>query len=290
MNLLAKFEELAEQLFTGVFKKSGDRLQPVEVAKELVKAMWKHKQISISKVYVPNVYRVYLHPQDWKPLVSFGDAFRLELSKYLFEEGEQSGYTFLTKPAVELYPDESIKPGELFIEVDFDDTITVDWADDQSDEFNDEGEMAGEKREARDDEIQSSCAERTAELSQPQQLEVTAIFNKFDQQESFSQIGSRNSCDYLEIIEGPDKGKSYVLDGDGFYLGRHFQCQFVLNDPEVSRRHLHIRRAANGWLIEDLGSTNGTYVNGVRIRKQVVYPGDKIRVGSTLLVLTAREP
>jgi hypothetical protein len=64
MSLLARFEEVAELLFTGMFKKNNTiRLQPVEIAKGLVKVMFKNKQVSISQVYVPNVYRVFLFPR-----------------------------------------------------------------------------------------------------------------------------------------------------------------------------------------------------------------------------------
>ena len=123
MSLLARFEGMAEFLFTGAFKKGAARLQPVEIAKELVKAMLRNKQVSISQVYVPNIYRVYLHSSDWGPLASFGDVFLIELSKYLFAEAGRYGYTFLTKPAIELHSDETVNPREMVVEVDFDDTV-----------------------------------------------------------------------------------------------------------------------------------------------------------------------
>lgn len=254
MNLLARFEGIAELLFTGAFKKNPARLQPVEIAKELAKAMFRNKQISISQVYVPNVYRVFLHADDWVPLASFGDTFLLELSKYLYAEGEKAGYTFLTKPSVELHSDETVKPRELFIEVDFDDSILVNWPEEEEEEeFADSEEVKNPP---------------------PQWLNFTSPSGE-----------SRNWEYFLEVIEGPDKGMVYELTRSALYVGRHAQCELVLNDIQVSRRHLKITQNDQGWLADDLGSTNGTMVNGQRITRQMIAPGDKIQVGQSTLVI-----
>ncbi len=257
MSLLARFEAVAERLFTGPFKKDSDRLQPVEIAKELTKSMLKHKQVSISLVYVPNIYRVFLNPQDWGPLASFGEAFLIELSKHLFAEGKRYGYTFLTKPQIELHSDDTVSQNEMFIEVDFDDSILVEW-DDETDVTDDE----------------------------PLWQEGTNISHapvpvNLDQAEK----QGRNSEYFLEIIEGADQGEKIPLAAETFYVGRHSQCQLVVSDAEVSRRHLKITPADGGWLVDDLGSTNGTVVNGQRINREKIAPGDRIKIGQTVLVI-----
>lgn len=263
MNLLARVEGMAEFLFTGAFKKGAARLQPVEIAKELVKAMLKNKQISISQVYVPNIYRVYLHSSDWGPLASFGDVFLIELSKYLFAEAGRNGFTFLTKPAIELHSDETVNPREMVIEVDFDDSIDVDWGD--------------EEKEEEEEEIETELDWR----------ESTTIF-KEGVKLNLSDQGpkGRNSEYFLEIIEGPDLGQSFPLkDAKEVFIGRHGQCELVLHDPEVSRRHLKISSEENGWWLDDLGSTNGSFVNGQRITHQKAAPGDRIQIGQSVLVI-----
>ena len=58
----------------------------------------------------------------------------------------------------------------------------------------------------------------------------------------------------------------------------------VLNDPNVSRRHAEIRHSGNAVVVTDLGSTNGTRVNGIPVREQHLASGDEITVGSTTLV------
>ncbi|MEA4900129.1 FhaA domain-containing protein [Desulfitobacterium sp.] len=264
MSLLARFEEVAEHLFTGVFKKNAARLQPVEIAKELVKAMYKNKQVSISQVYVPNVYRVYLHSSDWSPLASFGEAFLLELSKYIYAEGQRSGFTFLSKPSIELHADDTVKPCEMFVEVDFDDSIEVKWDADE------------EYEESDDDENNPSEAWRD-QTNILQGADLLALKDPLEQ--------GRKSPYYLEVLEGSDQGKRFPLKDDVIYIGRHSQCEIVLNDAEVSRRHLRICRMGSGWEIDDLGSTNGTWLNSQRISKQILVPGDRIEIGQTIMAL-----
>ena len=268
MNLLARFEGMAEFLFTGAFKKGAARLQPVEIAKELVKAMLKNKQISISQVYVPNIYRVYLHSSDWGPLASFGDVFLIELSKYLFAEATRNGYTFLTKPAIELHSDETVNPREMIIEVDFDDSIDVDWGDEE----RNEEEINLEKKEEVSEELDWR--------------ESTTIFKEYVKPNLVDQGRIGRDLEYfLEIIEGPDIGQSFALKNAEVFIGRHGQCGLVLHDPEVSRRHLKIAPGENSWWVDDLGSTNGSFVNGQRITHQTVVSGDRIQIGQSVLII-----
>lgn len=259
MSLLARFEGMAEFLFTGAFKKGAARLQPVEIAKELVKAMFKNKQVSISQVYVPNIYRVYLHSSDWGPLASFGDVFLIELSKYLFAEAERNGYTFLTKPAIELHADETVNPREMVVEVDFDDSIEVDWREEEK-----ENNLPNE----------SNWRESTTFLRKNVKTNIPVE----------AKLG-RNSEYFLEIIEGPDKGQIFTLQDGDVFIGRHGQCDLVLHDPEVSRRHVKLAPGESGWWLDDLGSTNGSFVNGQRITHQTTAPGDRIQIGQSVLVI-----
>lgn len=252
MSLLARFEEVAESLFTGLFKKNSNaRLQPVELAKELVRIMLKNKQVSISQVYVPNVYRVFLHSRDWGSFASFGDAFLVELSKYLYAEGTKNGFTFLSKPSIELHSDDTVKPREMFIEVDFDDSIEVIWDDEEEEEYKDHKDQTQE--------------------------DLTDLLNL--------PSSSRRITYILEVILGPDAGKTFPLEGDAYHIGRHSQCEIVVGDPEVSRRHLRIKREGKDWIIHDLGSTNGTFLNGQPITRERVSLGDRIKMGQTVFIL-----
>jgi hypothetical protein len=231
--------------------------------------MLKNKQVSISQVYVPNVYRVFLHSSDWSPFASFGDAFLIELSKYIFAEGKKNGFTFLSKPSIELHSDDTVKPREMFIEVDFDDSIEIVWDDEEDEEIPDYYGTSGGHEDWR---------ERTSIIQAQPQLNLAN-----------SQELGRKSRTILEIIQGVDSGKIFPLEGNELHIGRHAQCEIVLSDLEVSRRHLKISKMDGKWVVDDLGSTNGTWINGQRIVKQEVYPGDQVEIGQTVFILRQEE-
>ncbi len=88
----------------------------------------------------------------------------------------------------------------------------------------------------------------------------------------------------IHIIQGPDKGRTFELPDRENVVGRQSPTA-ELNDSTVSRRHLRLFPENGKWIVEDLGSANGTYLNGVRLRKAMdVHRGDQIRCGATLLV------
>jgi pSer/pThr/pTyr-binding forkhead associated (FHA) protein len=85
----------------------------------------------------------------------------------------------------------------------------------------------------------------------------------------------------LLVINGPGSGETIPLLGPAVTLGRDPTCDLVMSDPEVSRYHLRLYASANGYLIEDLGSTNGTFVNDVALGDtRLLAPDDMIRLGT----------
>lgn len=88
----------------------------------------------------------------------------------------------------------------------------------------------------------------------------------------------------LIILQGPDKGRTLKTDDDVVLIGRGSD-QIALTDQTVSRRHAELRIESGGWVLADLNSANGTFVNGVRMQRPVrLKHGDQIRVGATLMV------
>jgi hypothetical protein len=70
-----------------------------------------------------------------------------------------------------------------------------------------------------------------------------------------------------------------VRGGRALLVGRSRACDVVLSDPTVSRRHAELRRHSTGWIVCDLCSTNGTWVNGTRVGRAPIHPGDAISLG-----------
>ncbi len=80
------------------------------------------------------------------------------------------------------------------------------------------------------------------------------------------------------------EGRRMVVGERGATLGRSRQCEIVIDDPNVSRRHAELRPRGGSWVLTDLGSTNGSRVNGRDIESPtVVKPGDEIELGTAVL-------
>src|SRR4051794_19816879 len=89
------------------------------------------------------------------------------------------------------------------------------------------------------------------------------------------------------IVEGPGAGAQYDVAGS-VVAGRDPSAAIPLQDPESSRQHVSITAQEGGVVVEDLGSTNGTFIGEERITEgRVIQPGDRIRIGTTLLELRA---
>src|SRR5258706_3736390 len=89
----------------------------------------------------------------------------------------------------------------------------------------------------------------------------------------------------LRVVDGPDRGAELELPAVGVVLGTDPACDVALTDPFVSRRHCSIAPHAGGFAIADLGSKNGTLIDGVAVGKVVAPPGASIRIGKTLVQL-----
>ncbi len=96
-----------------------------------------------------------------------------------------------------------------------------------------------------------------------------------------------------EIVEAPGgaavgsvvlpDGRRLSIGEDPISIGRLPECEVVLSDPNVSRRHAEVRREGNDFVVVDLDSTNGTRVNGAGVRERRLVDGDEVTVGSTTL-------
>jgi hypothetical protein len=253
MNLLTKIELVAEFIITYFFRKSTETIQPVQVAKELLRTMFKNKQVSISNVYVPNVYRVYLSEADYTILESFGETFLIELAKHLYLEGSKQGYTFLTPPLVEIKTGKDISLGCVDIKIEFNDSIVANWQIEEGKHFKGAEEL-----------------EKTTVLLDSAKLTSLLAVDP-----------CRKTRSYLEVINGENEGKVYYLDQQELVLGRNEDCDIEVKDVEISRQHLKLFSENRRWFVQDLGSTNGTYVNKLRVDRYMVNPGDKIKAGQT---------
>ena len=88
---------------------------------------------------------------------------------------------------------------------------------------------------------------------------------------------------FLAELVLPD-GQRLQIGTEPLVIGRLPECAVVLADTNVSRRHAELRRSGEGVVLTDLGSTNGTRVNGTPVREQMLVSGDEVSVGTTRLI------
>ncbi|NNF16465.1 MAG: GGDEF domain-containing protein [Gammaproteobacteria bacterium] len=95
---------------------------------------------------------------------------------------------------------------------------------------------------------------------------------------------------YLHIIHPRENKDRYAITADGLVIGRGSDADVTLPDAQISRRHCRVRRSKDGIYVEDLGSTNGTQVDGESIDHCVLPPSGRLRVGSFVMRVEYRAP
>ena len=245
MSVLRTLESKIAGLVEGTFSRAfRSEVRPVEIARRLAREMEEHKHLSVSRAYVPNQYRVYLSPRDRARFEDYEDALAAELAGYLLEHARRERLSLLSRPVIEFETDERLGLGEFGIH-----TWVV------------QPPAEPEERAPHDDSGRTMVYGAAQRIAEP--LEQQAH-------------------DRVQTALLLHDGKRLVVGPAGVTLGRSRQCDVVLGDPNVSREHAEIRPRGGSWVLTDLGSTNGSCVNGRRIEgPEVIRPGDEIELGTS---------
>jgi hypothetical protein len=259
-----KIEGLVERSFRRAFRSS---LQPVELARRLAREMDEHKSISVSKVYVPNEYTVYLSDADRAAFSSFETSLTAELGTYLGDHARSEGLSLLSPPVVTLVTDTDLRPGEFGIAC----------------RMVDPPEPA-EDAEAQPDEAgppeppppaPPAPAPPPARVYEP----LAGV--------SGTQILTADQARAAGLVR---ESLTLVIDGSRHRvskrivtIGRSRECDLVLADPNVSRTHAELRHVGLDYFLIDKGSTNGMEVNGQRVKRHALADGDVITMGTTTI-------
>ncbi|MTI79806.1 MAG: DUF2662 domain-containing protein [Firmicutes bacterium] len=260
MGLFSGLEGNLEKYIEGFFKgKFKSRVQPVEVAKNLYREMQKNRRVSVNKTYVPNEYKVLLHPEDWESIDSFHRLLILELQDYLSQKAQEKELTLVASPVVKLEKNDDIKPGEMLVKGDFGEAVPVNRELIRQQQKNNEPEETDKK---------TMMYQPVKDDSSPEKPKTS----------------------YRLLVEkGRDAGKEFPLGYYRMVVGRRETCDIVLADPSISRRHAQLDNQNNQYVLTDLQSTNGTYVNGEKISKKMLEPGDSITFGTTECVFKVEQ-
>ena len=251
MALLRSIESKIEGLFEGVFGRAfRTHVQPIELARKLVKEMDDHRTVSVSRVYVPNEYTIYLSSQDRRQFTGYEGSLVGELQDYLAEHARRERYALLTPPRVLVTTDDDLTVGEFGIA-----TRLVP------------------------DEASSERTPPELPLEQPARTMVYRAPAK-----PIDEMPQPEPEPMRELATLTVAGRTHAIATPRAVLGRSRECELRLGDVNVSRRHAEVRHEGEAYWIVDLGSVNGTLVNGKRAARERLRDGDRITLGSTEIV------
>ena len=250
MNVLKSVETTIANLVEGTFGRLfRSEVRPMELARKLAREMDEHRTTSVSRVYAPNEYSVWLSPQDRARYEGVEHEVIDELCAYLLEHARREQLILPSSPIVTFHTDERLALGEFGIQAEL---VRAGGHSAQEGELEPEGH--GETM------IYSSSARVRGEVEQAQ--------------------GVRRSRALVTVA-----GRRLPIPPRGATLGRSRDCDIVLDDSSISRRHAEIRPAGDGWTVADLGSTNGVRLNGRTLRDATpLQDGDRVELGSTEIV------
>ena len=118
---------------------------------------------------------------------------------------------------------------------------------------------------------------------------MTIVFNAAEDRELEEELSVAvdelpEGAGLLVVRKGPNAGSKYILDAEVTRAGRHPDSDIFLDDITVSRRHAEITRLSSGYILRDVGSLNGTYVNRDRVEEAPLSNGDELQIGKFKLV------
>lgn len=224
---LRDFERRLGGLVEGLFSKAfRSGVQPVEIAKRVVREMDDGKQVGIEEVWAPNRFEISLSSEDAPRFQQIESALVGELKRVVLENAAERGWGLVGPPEIAFFVDEGLRKGDLEVEASL----------------------------AEGDEKVSPAAAAAA-VKGPARLVV-------------HEDGGTREVD---------------LDKELVTIGRMTDCDVVLSDKGASRRHAQIRVREGEAVLTDLGSTNGTKLNGQQVQTRTLGDGDRITIGTTLL-------
>jgi len=245
LGILSEFERRLGGAIEGIFTKAfRTGLQPVELARRILREMEANRTVGVREVWVPNGFVFSLSPPDRETFQQTEKALRRELEQVIRDGALERGWSLVGPAEVEFETNPSLKEGEFLCQA-----VLVEGP--------------------------------TPPPPPPGSSERPAAAR--------DSSGDPAALDAeLVLIEEGRPGRIFPLAKDRVIIGRLGESDVVLSDPGVSRRHAEVRRQDGGWIISDLGSTNGTRVNEATIGERTLEEGDRITIGRTVLEFRGR--
>jgi hypothetical protein len=264
MNPLKSLETTIANLLEGGFGRLfRTEVRPMELARKLAREMDEHRTASVSRVYVPNEYSVWLSPADRARYEGVEQQVIDELCGYLLEHARREQLILASPPTIAFHTDEDLALGEFGIQARL---------------VRAPGQGEQQPRTPAADELSAAAAIP----ADPDEHGQTMIYSTSARtRQPLAEAHTRRAARALLAVDG----RRLIVPPEGATIGRSRDCDIVLDDSGASRRHAELRPHAEGWALRDLDSTNGVRVNGRATRgAQALRQGDRVEIGSTEIV------
>jgi hypothetical protein len=250
------FERLVERPSARIFR---TRLQPLQVLRRIERAMEGGRGDGADRDVVPDRFTVHVNPADLPSLAPLEDvAADLASGALAFARSHQ--LSLRARPRVALHADPEIRRGEVEVEA----------------------EVSADARHGPRDAAGAWSARGSHSGSQSE----TGSKGDADGGTRVFQVPVARAPAVQILVREPNRApRTIELGSPPVRIGRSTECELVLRDPRVSRQHARLHSRDGLFVLTDLGSTNGTKVNGHRIREIVLGDGDEIRIGDSILVV-----
>ena len=237
-----------EGFFARLFR-SG--LHPVEVGRRIVREMDENRTISVNRVYAPNEFLVFMSREDYQRFAKMEARLTREFSDLVIQSAKENHWNLMGIPRVVFHEDEDMRKGDLRV----DSSLTAD------------------------SQVQSP---RVA-THPPRRDDFAAT--RVVSSTTAERLGLSGSQAQLLVLDDSGKPKERIaVTRTPATIGRLSTNDVVLADPNVSRKHAELRCQGSRWALIDLGSTNGTLVNGKLAKEHSLKDGDRLGFGTTELI------
>jgi hypothetical protein len=278
MSVLRTIESKIEGLFEGVFGRAfRTHVQPVELARKLAKEMDEHRSVSVSRVYVPNEYTVYLSGADRQQFAAYEGSLVGELQEYLTEHARREAYALLTPPRVKFATDDDLAVGEFGI------ATRVAQPDDGVPPLP-AATAPPLSPPARSVSIPVEVPPTPVAVPAPDEAPSATMIYRPREQPTDEPVSTPPPEPERELVTLTLAGRAHPITSRSVVIGRSRECDLRIADGNASRRHAEVMQDGATYLVVDLGSTNGTELNGRRITREKLTDGDRITIGATDLV------
>lgn len=261
---MQSLERTLERMVVGVFSRGArTNIRPIELGRRLVREMDDQRSVDVKgRRVVPNDFVLKLSPKDYEGFSEISDVLQTELVEAAREYARSEGYHFMGPVRVELAVEETQKPGR------FDVVATLRQA-----------------ASAASAASSAAPAAAPADVAVPPAPAAPAPTAPAPAPSSGEIDWSEAGAAPVEAVESRlilPSGEKVPLGDVVVTVGRLSDSTIPLNDQNVSRKHAEIRPNRKHYVVVDLGSTNGTMVNGTRIHGETTLSdGDIISFGST---------